>query len=76
MTEIPRIAVESAEEFHQQYANKNKPVIITNFQDGWADKEKFTRAGLSERVRWGYHRMHDLSKIFEMSDLYVLILFM
>jgi hypothetical protein len=50
MTEIPRIAVESAEEFHQQYANKNKPVIVSNFQDGWADKEKFTRAGLSEQV--------------------------
>ena len=52
MTEIPRIAVESAEEFHQQYANKNQPVIITNFQDGWVDKEAFTRARLSEQVRY------------------------
>ena len=50
MTQVPRVRVESAEELYTQYISQNKPVIITNFQENWADSAVFTKAGLTERV--------------------------
>jgi hypothetical protein len=51
MTQVPRVQIETAEELYTQYFAQNKPVIITNFQDSWADPAVFTKAGLTERVR-------------------------
>lgn len=51
MTHVPRVQIETAEELYNQYFAQNKPVIITNFQDTWADPAVFTKAGLTERVR-------------------------
>ena len=51
MTQVPRVQIETAEELYNQYFAQNKPVIITNFQDSWADPAVFTKAGLTERVR-------------------------
>ena len=51
MTQVPRIQIDSAEELYTQYISQNKPIIISNFQDNWADPAVFTKAGLTERVR-------------------------
>ena len=51
MTQVPRVQIETAEELYTEYFAQNKPVIITNFQDTWADPTEFTKAGLTERVR-------------------------
>ena len=54
MTQVPRVRVESAEELFTEYISQNKPVILTNFQENWADSAVFTKAGLTERVRIVY----------------------
>lgn len=72
MTQIPRVAVQDAEQFHLLYASQNQPVIITNFQDGWADKGSFSRAGLKEQVRWILSAL--LFKRFKMFLLILILL--
>ena len=51
LEQLPRVAVDTAEEFYTQYVIKNKPVVITNFQDHWADPSAFTKESMSRKVR-------------------------
>lgn len=49
MPSVERTTITSADEFLNQYVLQNKPVIITNFQEGWASSDAFTRKALHER---------------------------
>ena len=51
MKNIPRIRIENPEELYQNYILQNKPVVIINFQDNWANSSAFTKRSLDEKVK-------------------------
>lgn len=51
MKNIPRIRIENPEELYENYILQNKPVVIINFQDNWANSSAFTKRSLDEKVK-------------------------
>lgn len=43
---MPRLSVASAEELFREYMSKNRPVVVTNFQNAWADRSDFSSSSL------------------------------
>ena len=74
---IPRITVDSTQDFFDQYMLQNWPVIITNFQDKWASQEAFSTAALDAKVRLACYKFCPLFcfKFCDMSFLLFYYLF-
>ena len=51
MKNIPRISIEDPKELYEEYILQNKPIIISNFQDNWANSSVFTKVNLDEKVK-------------------------
>ena len=48
MVAVPRVAIESSEQLMELYISQNKPIVITNFQDKWADRLSFGKNSLKQ----------------------------
>ena len=45
---VERKRITDANLFFHEYVYANKPVVVTNFQEGWAGSESFSRSSLQE----------------------------
>jgi len=48
MQSVPRVVINDAGDLYELIRN-NKPVIITNFQDGWASSDSFSKESLEDK---------------------------
>ena len=74
MKNIPRISIEDPKELYEEYILQNKPIIISNFQDNWANSSVFTKVNLDEKVKQFFFTYSFSSLLFS-SFLLIFLLF-